>query len=68
MTERWYFVYILASKPYGTIYIGVTRHLVGRVIQHRDELIEGFTKRYGVKRLTLRHFKISALPFSEKNL
>ena len=46
-----YCVYILASRPYGTLYIGVTRGLVGRVIQHRDELIEGFTKRYGVKRL-----------------
>ena len=44
-----YCVYILASRPYGTLYIGVTRGLVGRVIQHRDELIEGFTKRYGVK-------------------
>ena len=56
MTEQWYFVYILASKHYGTLYIGVTRCLVGRVIQHRDELIEGFTKRYGVKRLV--HYEI----------
>ncbi len=46
-----FFVYILASQPYGTLYIGVTSALIGRVIQHRDELIEGFTKRYGVKRL-----------------
>ncbi|MEQ1650852.1 MAG: GIY-YIG nuclease family protein [Hyphomicrobium sp.] len=51
-----YCVYILASKPYGTLYIGVTRCLVGRVIQHRDELIEGFTKRYGVK--TLVHYDV----------
>ncbi len=56
MSERWYFVYILASKPYGARYIGVTRQLIGRGIQHRDELIEGFTKRYGVKRLV--HFEV----------
>ncbi len=46
-----YCVYILASKPYGTLYIGVTRCLVGRVLQHREEFFEGFTKRYGVKML-----------------
>ncbi len=46
-----FFVYILSSKPFGTLYIGVTSQLIGRVIRHRDELIEGFTKRYGVKRL-----------------
>ncbi len=46
-----YCVYILASKFYGTLYIGVTRCLIGRVIQHRDEFVDGFTKRYGVKAL-----------------
>jgi putative endonuclease len=51
-----YCVYVLASKPYGTLYIGVTRCLVGRIIQHRDELIEGFTKKYGVK--TLVYFDV----------
>ena len=51
MIEKTYCVYILASKPYGTLYIGVSSCLVGRILQHRDELIEGFTKRYGVKRL-----------------
>ena len=44
-------VYILASKAYGTLYIGVTRCLVGRVLQHRDDFVDGFTKRYGVKSL-----------------
>ena len=46
-----YCVYILASRHYGTLYIGVTRCLAGRVIQHREEFCEGFTKRYGVKML-----------------
>jgi putative endonuclease len=44
-------VYILASKRNGTLYIGVTSDLVKRVWQHRNDLIEGFTKKYGVHRL-----------------
>jgi putative endonuclease len=41
-------VYILASKRNGTLYIGVTSDLFGRVVIHKQDLIEGFTKRYGV--------------------
>jgi putative endonuclease len=44
-------VYILASAPYGTLYIGVTSNLVKRIWQHRNGLIEGFTKQYHVHRL-----------------
>ena len=51
MHTQTYCVYILASKFYGTLYIGVTRCIVGRVMQHREEFIEGFTKKYGVKTL-----------------
>jgi putative endonuclease len=46
-----YFVYILASKMSGTLYIGVTSDLYARVHQHKSDLIDGFTKRYGVHRL-----------------
>ena len=46
-----YFVYIMASKNNGTLYVGSTSDLPGRVTQHRQELIEGFTKKYGVKTL-----------------
>ena len=45
------FVYILASKPRGTLYIGVTSNLVRRVWEHRESVADGFTKRYGIKRL-----------------
>ena len=44
-------VYILASSRHGTLYIGVTSNLIGRLIQHREGLIAGFTSRYGVHRL-----------------
>ena len=44
-------VYILANKPNGTLYIGVTSNLVQRVWQHKNDLVEGFSKRYGVHRL-----------------
>jgi putative endonuclease len=46
-----YWVYILASRPFGTLYTGVTNDLIRRVTQHRDKDVPGFTKRYGVMRL-----------------
>jgi putative endonuclease len=45
------YVYILASKPYGTLYIGVTNDIDRRVFQHREGTASRFTKRYGVTRL-----------------
>jgi putative endonuclease len=44
-------VYILASKPNGTLYVGVTSDLYSRMLDHRDGTFEGFTKKYNVKRL-----------------
>ena len=41
-------VYILVSKRYGTLYIGVTSDLVARVWQHKNDVVEGFTKKYRV--------------------
>ncbi len=41
-------VYLLASRPYGTLYIGVTSDLVRRVWQHRQGVADGFTRQYGV--------------------
>jgi putative endonuclease len=46
-----YWVYILASNPGGTLYVGVTNDLVRRVYEHREGLADGFTKRYCIKTL-----------------
>ena len=46
-----YFVYILASRQNGTLYVGVTNDLVRRGYEHREGQGTGFTSRYGVKRL-----------------
>ena len=46
-----YYVYIMASKKNGTLYIGVTNNLQHRVWQHKNDVHEGFVKRYGVHRL-----------------
>ena len=51
MRERNPCVYIMASAFNGTLYIGVTSNLIGRVMQHREGTFCGFTKRYSVKRL-----------------
>jgi putative endonuclease len=46
-----YYVYILASKRNGTLYIGVTNDLERRLYEHRNNLIEGFTNKYNVHHL-----------------
>jgi putative endonuclease len=46
-----YYVYLLASKKHGTLYLGVTNNLVRRVYEHRTKAVRGFTTRYGVERL-----------------
>ncbi len=51
MPERLPCVYILATQRNGTLYIGVTSNLPQRVWQHREGLVDGFTKRYGVHSL-----------------
>jgi putative endonuclease len=49
-------VYILASKHYGTLYIGVTSNLIARLHQHRTGAVKGFTSRYAVYRLVRYEF------------
>jgi len=49
MSGGW--VYIMTNRPNGTIYVGVTSDLARRAWEHREGIIEGFTKRHGLKRL-----------------
>jgi putative endonuclease len=49
--ERDYWVYILASRLGGTLYIGVTNDLIWRVWEHRSKVVPGFTKKYGITKL-----------------
>ncbi len=51
MKEYEYYVYILASRKNGTLYIGVTNNLLKRVSEHKDNLVEGFTQKYNVHNL-----------------
>ena len=48
---RHFYVYILASRPGGAIYVGVTSDLARRVFEHKRKLLPGHTKRYGIDRL-----------------
>jgi len=65
-----FWIYILASKPGGTLYVGVTNNLVRRIYQHREGLVPGFTKRYGIKMLVYfeQHDTASAAIQREKNI
>lgn len=46
-----YYVYLLASKKYGTLYVGVTNDIVRRIHEHKSKVVAGFSKRYSVDRL-----------------
>lgn len=49
MAAGW--VYLLTNRPNGILYVGVTDNLVRRVWEHREGVVDGFTKQYGLKRL-----------------
>jgi putative endonuclease len=61
MSEQ-YYVYILASRKHGTLYIGVTNDLIRRVHQHKMKVVRGFTRRYNVNLLV--YFEIFDDPLS----
>ena len=64
------YVYILASRPYGTLYVGVTSDLAGRIWQHRTGIVGGFTKAHNIKQLVWYeiHSEISEAITREKQL
>ncbi len=49
--EKQFYVYILANKRNGTLYLGVTSDLIKRVWQHKNSFADGFTKKYGINKL-----------------
>jgi putative endonuclease len=69
-TERAYWVYMLASRLGGTLYIGVTNNLARRVYEHRSGLVDGFTKDYAIHRLVYfeQHTDVEAAIRREKRL
>ncbi len=58
--EKDFYVYIMASKKNGTLYVGVTSNLVKRVYQHKHNLVEGFTQKYGAHTLVYFEQHLSA--------
>ena len=67
---RAYYVYILASKKNGTLYIGVTNNLVRRIYAHKNGFVDGFTKKYKI--YTLVYYEVYTHVYDaitrEKNL
>ena len=51
MTDKQYYVYIICNKRNGTLYTGITSNLIKRIWQHKNGLVEGFSKRYSIKLL-----------------
>ena len=51
MNNKTYYVYIMASKRNGTLYVGVTNDLIRRVYEHKTNVVEGFTEKYRVHKL-----------------
>jgi putative endonuclease len=70
MIERNFYVYMLASRRNGTLYVGVTNDLVRRVAEHRSGSVAGFTRRYGVKTLVWfeAHTDVEAAIVQEKRI
>ena len=51
MEERQYYVYILTNKSNKVLYIGVTNNLERRIFEHKNKLVDGFTKKYNLNKL-----------------
>ena len=51
MLDKTYYIYIITNKPHGVLYIGVTNNLLNRINQHRQKILDGFSKKYNLTRL-----------------
>lgn len=68
MQEKLFFVYILTNILFGVFYIGVTSNLPKRIFEHRNKLIDGFSKRYNLTDwYIMKHARTQKRPFAEKN-
>ena len=65
-----FYIYILASKRNGTLYIGVTSNLIKRIWEHKNGVVDGFTKKYSVKLLVYyeQHYNAESAIKREKRL
>ena len=70
MLQKSYYVYMLASKKYGTLYIGVTSQLLNRIYQHKQNVAPRFTSKYKVHQLIYfeEHVEIHEALLREKQL
>jgi len=70
MNDKRFWIYIVADKPYGTLYLGVTSDLARRAYEHREGLYAGFTQKYGLKQLVYyeEHSSAEAAIEREKKL
>lgn len=70
MNNKNFFVYILTNQRNGTLYIGVTNNLKRRIYEHKNDLLEGFTKKYGLRTLVYyeTHENIESAIIREKQL
>ena len=68
MSGAW--VYIMTNKPNGTLYVGVTYDIVRRTWEHREGVVDGFTKKYSLKRLVYveSHAEIATAIQREKTI
>ena len=51
MQDKYYYVYIMASRRNGTLYVGVTNNIARRAYEHKSHVVPGFTKKYNVNKL-----------------
>jgi len=69
-SRKFYYIYLLASKKNGTLYVGITNNLRRRIFEHKNKLIDGFTKKHGVDQLVYfeQHSDVRAALAREKSL